>query len=112
MSAVSSGLTYLATARAPATAEPQQFSRALAVSETPRAALRDQVPVKFVNPFDTTEIFEFPPGTSETDVRDAVAELLLHRARDRQASGELRLHSRRSAEGEHAEHVVKSAEAG
>jgi hypothetical protein len=39
--------------------------------------------VRFSNPFDATEVFEFPPGTSEAEARDAVAELLLQRARDR-----------------------------
>lgn len=41
-------------------------------------------PVLFVNPFDETEVFEFPPGTTEADARDAVASLLLARARERQ----------------------------
>jgi hypothetical protein len=41
--------------------------------------------VKYPNPFDPTEIFEFPPGTNRTDARQAVADLLLQRARERQA---------------------------
>lgn len=41
-------------------------------------------PVLFVNPFDETEVFEFPPGTTEAQARDAVANLLLERARERQ----------------------------
>jgi hypothetical protein len=41
------------------------------------------VPVKFTNPFDANEVFEFPPGTSETEARDAVASMLLERARER-----------------------------
>jgi hypothetical protein len=36
-----------------------------------------------VNPFDKKEVFEFPPGTSQADARDAVAQLLAERARDR-----------------------------
>jgi hypothetical protein len=36
-----------------------------------------------VNPFDKKEVFEFPPGTSQVDARDAVADLLAERARDR-----------------------------
>ena len=40
-------------------------------------------PVRFTNPFDKYEVFEFPPGTSEVEARDAVADLLLQRARDR-----------------------------
>ena len=40
-------------------------------------------PVRFANPFDATEVFEFPPGTSQTDARKAVADALLERARER-----------------------------
>jgi hypothetical protein len=40
-------------------------------------------PVQFKNPFDAKEVFEFPPGTSKAEARDAVAELLLQRALDR-----------------------------
>lgn len=42
-------------------------------------------PVQVRNPFDATEIFEFPAGTSKTEARAAVAELLLQRARDRKS---------------------------
>jgi hypothetical protein len=41
-------------------------------------------PVRFANPFDTDEVFEFPPGTTENQARDAVAEILLKRAMSRQ----------------------------
>lgn len=44
-------------------------------------------PVRFANPFDTDEVFAFPPGTSETEAREAVAELLMERAMARQQSG-------------------------
>ena len=37
----------------------------------------------FTNPFDPSEVFEFPAGTSETEAHDAVADLLLQRARER-----------------------------
>jgi hypothetical protein len=40
-------------------------------------------PVRYKNPFDPSEIFEFPPGTSQTKARELVADLLLQRARDR-----------------------------
>lgn len=39
--------------------------------------------VRFKNPFDHSEVFEFPPGTSPAEARQAVAELLMERARDR-----------------------------
>lgn len=42
-------------------------------------------PVRFANPFDANEVFEFPPGTSESEARDAVADMLLKRAMERQA---------------------------
>jgi hypothetical protein len=41
--------------------------------------------VRVNNPFDATEVFEFPPGTSQAESRDKVAQILLQRARDRQA---------------------------
>lgn len=41
-------------------------------------------PVLFSNPFDAEEVFEFPAGTSETEAREAVAELLMERAMARQ----------------------------
>jgi hypothetical protein len=44
-------------------------------------------PVRIKNAFDATEVFEFPPGTTESEAREAVAELLLSRARDRRAEG-------------------------
>jgi hypothetical protein len=43
--------------------------------------------VRIKNAFDATEVFEFPPGTTESEARDAVAQLLLTRARDRRAEG-------------------------
>lgn len=39
--------------------------------------------VQVRNPFDATEVFEFPAGTTKTVARKAVAEQLLQRARDR-----------------------------
>ena len=44
-------------------------------------------PVRISNAFDATEVFEFPQGTPESEAREAVAELLLSRARDRHAEG-------------------------
>jgi hypothetical protein len=87
ISGVSSGITYLATTRpvpTPSAAQP-------VLSASLAAPIRDatstaQVSVKFVNPFDATEVFEFPPGTSEADAHQAVAELLLKRAHERLAA--------------------------
>jgi hypothetical protein len=44
-------------------------------------------PVRIKNAFDATEVFEFPYGTTESEAREAAAELLLSRARDRRAEG-------------------------
>lgn len=43
-------------------------------------------PVRVRNPFDASEVFEFPPGTSEADAREAVADFLLQRATERRAT--------------------------
>jgi hypothetical protein len=44
-----------------------------------------QATVQVRNPFDATEVFEFPAGTSAAESRKKVAELLLQRARERHA---------------------------
>ena len=58
-------------------------------------------PLQLRNPFDATEVFEFPAGTSKTEAREAVAARLLDRARDRGSSGVGIKHagSRRPARG-------------
>jgi len=42
------------------------------------------LPVTFANPFDRSEIFEFPPDTTREKARDTVAQILTERARERQ----------------------------
>jgi hypothetical protein len=42
-------------------------------------------PVRFKNPFDASEVFEFPPGTSTAEARRTVAAILLQRGRERVA---------------------------
>lgn len=49
------------------------------------ASASKPLPVRFANPFDAVEFFEFPPGTSREYAREAVAEFLLDRARSRHA---------------------------
>ena len=44
-------------------------------------------PLSVANPFDASEIFEFPAGTSDADAREAVAGFLLDRASRRGVSG-------------------------
>ncbi len=49
-------------------------------------ALDPDASVKIRNPFDAKEVFEFPAGTDLTAARQSVAQLLLQRARERQAT--------------------------
>ena len=49
------------------------------------AAPDEAVQVQVTNPFDKTEVFDFPPGTSETDAQLAVARILMQRAQERQS---------------------------
>ena len=61
-------------------------ARPLAVVSHPAVATLLQRPaVQVVNPFDKTEVFEFPAGTSEEESREKVAQILLQRARERQS---------------------------
>jgi hypothetical protein len=41
--------------------------------------------LRVANPFDASEVFEFPAGTSEADAREAVAGFLIERATRRRA---------------------------
>ena len=82
------GVTYWAKARPP----PVHLAADIRPVSTPPEApapvqsLADATPVRFTNPFDRAEVFEFPAGTRDTEARDAVAALLLDRARERQGS--------------------------
>ena len=49
------------------------------------AAPDEPVQVQVTNPFDKTEVFDFPAGTSETDAQLAVARILMQRAQERQS---------------------------
>ncbi len=44
-------------------------------------------PVRVANPFDSSEIFEFPYGTSEADAHEAIAGFLMERAVSRGVTG-------------------------
>jgi hypothetical protein len=91
--AVSSGVTYLATSWAHNnTAEPRLSQVLLAPVPTPAPPPSGQ-PVRFVNPFDAGEVFVFPAGTTQSEARDAVANFLLERARERAAAGESVAHT-------------------
>jgi hypothetical protein len=49
----------------------------------PTAPSADSEAMLIKNPFDRTESFEFPPGTSKAEAREAIAKLLMERAHDR-----------------------------
>ena len=74
-----------ASGPAPAPA-PAPASASASASEPPSDAATPPEPVRYVNPFDKKEVFEFPAGTSKAEARDAVAELLYERAQERQLS--------------------------
>jgi hypothetical protein len=61
----------VAAAAAPATSEPSQ------------PAVADAQPLHFRNPFDKSEVFEFPAGTTLEEARASVADVLRQRAQDR-----------------------------
>jgi hypothetical protein len=64
-------------------------ARPVALVTHPSAATAlQQPPMQVVNPFDKTEVFEFPAGTSADEGREKVAQILLQRARERQSRWE------------------------
>jgi hypothetical protein len=70
----------------------QPTAPAVAISVPVAATLADDAQprgrvVQVINPFDATEVFEFPAKTTESTARNAVAELLLQRARERRRRG-------------------------
>lgn len=74
--------------------QPPHPSPDMAVARPVPSALRpaslnspQQPTVRVVNPFDASEVFEFPAGTSKDESREKVAQILLQRARERQAQG-------------------------
>jgi len=69
-------------------------------------------PVRFSNPFDASEVFEFPPGTSDEQARQSVAAILLQRARDRQVEDAVK--SNQAVPGTAARHarVARNSESG
>jgi hypothetical protein len=84
VAAVSSGITYLATARPqPLPTPAAQVAYALPAPPLADVTTPPDDPVRIVNPFDASEVFEFPAETPESDARAAVAELLMKRAQDR-----------------------------
>jgi hypothetical protein len=89
--------------RAPHRVAPQVAAASLpAVKVTPPAASEPAVPatppdppVRVRNPFDATEVFEFPAGTTKAEARQKIAEALLQRAVDRRSQAQDRRRARR-----------------
>ena len=79
----------LAPERAPQM--PIRVATAAAVP-TPPAPV-PQPPLQVKNPFDATEVFEFPADMTKSEARQAMAELLLERARERLAQGVIFRHA-------------------
>jgi hypothetical protein len=76
---------------APATAPSTQPTPPVSEPDTPEAlAASDQAaaqspaePLRVKNPFDHSEVFEFPAGTSLKEARQSVADILMQRAHER-----------------------------
>jgi hypothetical protein len=62
---------------------PQPAPPVVAGGAIERTAPPAAPPVRFANPFDASEVFEFPAGTTRAEAHDRVAEILLQRARER-----------------------------
>lgn len=62
-------------------------------------AATEAAPVRFANPFDKAEVFEFPAGTTQDEARDAVADTLKARATERRAAGVVPQTMHRSRKG-------------
>jgi hypothetical protein len=77
-------------------APPTAVKPATPTQPAPEPAAPTGDPVRFKNPFDRSEIFEFPAGTSDEEARQAVAELLLQRANERRETLHLGRRSRSS----------------
>jgi hypothetical protein len=75
---------------------PAQSSAITSNSATTASESRGEL-VRIQNPFDPSEVFDFPPRTSDTAAHDFVANLLLERGRNRldRLIGTRRINSRR-----------------
>jgi len=82
-----STIAYVAVTKARPVDMPMLTSRPLPPETTEPAPAPPVVeaipPVRYANPFDKSEVFEFPPGTTEAEARDATAALLLQRGQER-----------------------------
>jgi hypothetical protein len=83
------------TVLAPPETAQQRWSTAMSEPDAEPVAVAK--PVRIANPFDETEVFEFPAGTTNAEARAAMTEVLMERARERYAR--LESHHRREAAG-------------
>jgi hypothetical protein len=91
---VSGGVAHLAAKQSPVQPVATQSARPLPPPPPAVPAAVPDGPVLYKNPFDRSEVLEFPPGTTQDEARDAVAALLLERARGR-GPDVLKLHVKR-----------------
>jgi hypothetical protein len=74
----------LVQAQAAVSAVDHAYTPTTAVPAPPAPVRDEPVQVEVANPFDKSEVFQFPAGTSETEAHLAVAKLLMQRAHDRE----------------------------
>ena len=79
--AVPAASSSVALANLPA--EPTQDAAPPAIAAAEVLTPPPGPPVNVRNPFDASEVFEFPPGTTQMKAWDGVREKLLQRARER-----------------------------
>lgn len=85
--ALLAGVAYLAAKPVYTAAPPVPVvAQAEPVAEPEPPPAEEAEPVRFKNPFDHREVFEFPAGTTKAEARDKVAEILMDRARERRAA--------------------------
>jgi hypothetical protein len=77
------GVAHLAAKQKPVAAVTAQAPRPTPPPPPAEVPAPAGEPVLFKNPFDRTEVFEFPPGTTQAEARDAVAKALMERAEGR-----------------------------
>ncbi|HVY80193.1 MAG TPA: hypothetical protein VG994_04360 [Steroidobacteraceae bacterium] len=68
---------------APPTSDTPPSASNASPASPPPAKTATADPVRFRNPFDPSEVFDFPAGTTRDEARAAVAALLIERARNR-----------------------------
>jgi len=85
--ALAATIGYQGLRSAPAVPPPAPTVEQIDEPQPPQviAQVSDQPLVRVPNPFDKSEVFEFPAGTTPDAARAAIADTLLERARERQA---------------------------